>query len=155
MAIDELEHEVHRKFFKALLGGVLVDISNVVVSGKGRRYRQNWLARQASVENLTAMFRSRVERPLLEVAAHAARPESAFTMRRGDCRPLIETLPRADLTVFSPPYLNSFDYTDVYNVELWMLGYLQTSSSNRPLRQSTLLIAPQIATIDPSERGIR
>ena len=144
VAIEGLKHEVHRKFFKALLGGVLVDISNVVVSGKGRRYRQNWLARQANVETLTAMFRSRVERALLEVAAHAARPESAFTMRRGDCRPLIETLPRADLAVFSPPYPNSFDYTDVYNVELWMLGYLQTSSSNRTLRQSTLTSHVQI-----------
>jgi len=40
--------------------------------------------------------------------------------------------------VFSPPYPNSFDYTDVYNVELWMLGYLDGSDSNHLLRNSTL-----------------
>ncbi|MEW3673849.1 hypothetical protein QOZ77_32065, partial [Pseudomonas aeruginosa] len=50
----------------------------------------------------------------------------------------------ADLAVFSPPYPNSFDYTDVYNVELWVLGYLNDSADNRSLRQSTLASHVQI-----------
>jgi len=43
-----------------------------------------------------------------------------------------------DLAVFSPPYPNTFDYTDVYNVELWMLGYLENMAQNRALRLATL-----------------
>jgi hypothetical protein len=46
--------------------------------------------------------------------------------------------------VFSPPYPNSFDYTDVYNIELWMLGYINSSTENRQLRQSTLASHVQI-----------
>jgi len=33
-----------------------------------------------------------------------------------------------DAAIFSPPYPNSFDYTDVYNLELWVLGYLDDAS---------------------------
>jgi hypothetical protein len=47
--------------------------------------------------------------------------------------------------VFSPPYPNSFDYTDVYNVELWTLGYLSSRSDNTALRTATLCSHVQIA----------
>ena len=49
-----------------------------------------------------------------------------------------------DLAVFSPPYPNSFDYTDVYNIELWALGYLKSSKDNRDLREKTLRSHVQI-----------
>src|SRR5690606_15007669 len=42
-----------------------------------------------------------------------------------------------DICVFSPPYPNSFDYTDINNVELWMLGYLKSAAQNKKLRTST------------------
>jgi hypothetical protein len=54
------------------------------------------------------------------------------------------------LAVFSPPYPNSFDYTDVYNVELWMLGYLSSPKDNRELRVSTLCSHVQIARDFPA-----
>jgi hypothetical protein len=40
--------------------------------------------------------------------------------------------------LFSPPYPNSFDYTDIYNVELWGLGYLESNEDNRQLRDLTI-----------------
>ena len=50
----------------------------------------------------------------------------------------------ADVAIFSPPYPNSFDYTDVYNLELWMLGYLGSSGHNSALRQKTFRSHVQI-----------
>lgn len=144
VGIARLESETHRRFFLALLGGVVVDVSNVVVSGKGRRYRQNWQSRQATPDAVDKAFVTRVEKALVEVTAHAFRPTRAFTLLRGDSRQQLRHAPRVDLAVFSPPYPNSFDYTDVYNVELWMLGYLSNSASNRDLRQSTLTSHVQI-----------
>lgn len=47
--------------------------------------------------------------------------------------------------MFSPPYPNSFDYTDVYNVELWTLGYLSSRTDNTTLRTATLCSHVQIA----------
>lgn len=51
---------------------------------------------------------------------------------------------KQDLIVFSPPYPNSFDYTDIYNVELWALGYLNSASDNKLLRSNTLRSHVQI-----------
>jgi len=55
-----------------------------------------------------------------------------------------------DLVVFSPPYPNSFDYTDVYNLELWMLGYLQESIDNVNLRHATLTSHVQLRRLYPA-----
>lgn len=142
--IAKLDNALHRRFFLALLGGVVVEVSNVLVSGKGRRYRQNWVTRQASPDAVDKAFNARVETALIELTIHAFRPVRGYNLLRGDSRQQLRHAPRADLAVFSPPYPNSFDYTDVYNVELWMLGYLNDATSNRVLRQSTLTSHVQI-----------
>jgi hypothetical protein len=49
-----------------------------------------------------------------------------------------------DVCLFSPPYPNSFDYTDIYNVELWVLGYLKSKADNTKLRTSTMRSHVQI-----------
>ena len=49
------------------------------------------------------------------------------------------------LRCFSPPYPNSFDYTDIYNVELWTLGYLDSQYANSTLRNATLSSHVQIS----------
>jgi hypothetical protein len=51
----------------------------------------------------------------------------------------------SDVAIFSPPYPNSFDYSDVYNVELWMLGYLTDPAANRALRERTLSSHVQVS----------
>jgi hypothetical protein len=56
----------------------------------------------------------------------------------------VSGLDSVDLAVFSPPYPNSFDYTDVYNVELWTLGYLKSADESRSLREATIRSHVQI-----------
>jgi hypothetical protein len=63
---------------------------------------------------------------------------------RGDARELVKQPTAADVAIFSPPYPNSFDYTDVYNIELWALGYLRESAENTKLRNATLRSHVQI-----------
>lgn len=36
--------------------------------------------------------------------------------------------------IFSPPYANCFDYTEIYKVELWLGGFVQNYSDLKPLR---------------------
>ncbi len=73
---------------------------------------------------------------------------------RGDARQLVGGIEPLDLAVFSPPYPNSFDYTDVYNVELWTLGYLDSPAKNTALRKQTLRSHVQIYR-DMSSNGVR
>ncbi len=41
-----------------------------------------------------------------------------------------------DVVVTSPPYLNSRDYTDIYNPDMWLLGFISSYEEVRELRSS-------------------
>jgi DNA modification methylase len=142
-AISQVRNVEERRFFRVILGGVLVDVSNVVVSGKGRRYRRDWETRHEKGAS-TDLFIQRARLAIMDVHRFADRPRVRAYVRRGDAR-RVRLRRREDLVVFSPPYPNSFDYTDVYNVELWMLGYLQVRMDNVDLRRSTLSSHVQIS----------
>jgi hypothetical protein len=136
-ALREIRNADNRRLLRTLLGGVLVDASNVVVSGKGRRYRRGWEKRRRSAGELDEAFCQALERAIRDIVRYAERRERRYTVLRGDARTILKEVEPVDLVIFSPPYPNSFDYTDVYNVELWGLGYLDSGAANRKLREST------------------
>jgi hypothetical protein len=144
-AIDTLTNDRHRRLFRVLLGGILVEVSNVVVNGKGRRYRRGWERRNRDPRTVDDLFCDAAQRAIGEVHRFGRRVCSTYDVRRGDSRELLNKATSCELAVFSPPYPNSFDYTDVYNLELWVLGYLTDSRSNQALRQSTLCSHVQVA----------
>jgi hypothetical protein len=47
-----------------------------------------------------------------------------------------------DLIVTSPPYPNNIDYSEVYKLELWLMGFICSSSEFLTLRHSTLRSHP-------------
>lgn len=49
-----------------------------------------------------------------------------------------------DLILYSPPYLNNLDYSEVYKLELWLSGFVTTSTQFKELRQSTFRSHPSI-----------
>jgi hypothetical protein len=112
-------------------------VSNIVVSGKGRRYRRNWRERRRSPATVLKLFLERARTAAADVHQYRDRPNIETEVIHGDARDLTSDR-QHDIAIFSPPYPNSFDYTDVYNVELWMLGYLKGAEDNRSLRLSTL-----------------
>lgn len=137
-AIGRLKDPFHQSFFKAVLGGTLVGLSNVVVNGKGRRYRRGWSERvDPGSDGVDEAFLARTYRAASDIELFAMRRSCDWTVHCGDARTFKHSEP-IRLTVCSPPYPNSFDYTDVYNLELWMLGYLGERLGNRELRTSTL-----------------
>jgi hypothetical protein len=42
------------------------------------------------------------------------------------------------LAIFSPPYLNTFDYLEVYKMELWMLDFIRDHQHRMELREETI-----------------
>jgi hypothetical protein len=153
-AIDALSNPNHRRFFRIQLGGMLIHVSNVVVNGKGRRYRRSWDSRFVTTQEFDSLFCERSQQAIVEVHTHRYRKEQRYTLVRGDSRQATIEIGPIDGAIFSPPYPNSFDYTDVYNIELWMLGYLSGAPDNRVLRESTLCSHVQIKRdYPPSPRG--
>lgn len=137
-SIERTSNIEHRRLFRVLLGGILMECSNAVTSGKGRRYRSNWQQRRVPVDSVIRRFAEAAKDAIREIYRYRDRLTTSYELIRGDSRNALKRLHDIDLAVFSPPYPNSFDYTDVYNVELWMLGYLTAPDDNMRLRMSTL-----------------
>jgi hypothetical protein len=143
-AISAIEDPQVRRLFRVLLGSALIHVSNVVISGKGRRYRGARTQVQGSVQELDVRLDRGFRAIFSDIARYGRRPEPGYRLLRGDARALIRESESVDAILFSPPYPNSFDYTDIYNVELWALGYLSTPGENRSLREATLRSHVQI-----------
>jgi DNA modification methylase len=144
MAIEQVSDTVSRRLLSVLLASLSVSVSNAVVSGKGRRYRKIWKERPVDPDQVDRSFERLVLDAIRDLRRYDARRSRDFTLLRGDARKLVCGLPTQDLAIFSPPYPNSFDYTDVYNIELWMGGYLTAAADNRLLREETLRSHVQI-----------
>jgi DNA modification methylase len=144
LAIDAVEDAAHARLLRVLLGSTLVTLSNVVISGKGRRYRSGWERRHVSPTAVGQMFEAAFLNAVEDIVRFGRRPCKDYTLLRGDSRVALADAPSADFALFSPPYPNSFDYTDIYNLELWMLGYLKDTTDNRRLREATLRSHVQI-----------
>ena len=56
-SIDVIENSDIRRLFRVIIGGLLTDVSNVIVSGKGRRYRKNWQDNPTDGERAEALLR--------------------------------------------------------------------------------------------------
>lgn len=143
-SILTVKNAANRRLMTVLLGAIALSVSNVLVSGKGRRYRQGWANREAGSEDVDIAFSDAVIRAIYEIRRYEKRTSKRYSLIRGDARMLTPTDKAYDMAVFSPPYPNSFDYTDVYNVELWVCGYLRSGADNQALRLSTLRSHVQI-----------
>ena len=153
-AIDLVQDRDCRRLFRVVLASTAIPASNVVVSGKGRRYRQAWRERERDPGVVDELFSAGVLEALHDLRRFASRKCLDYVLLRGDARTLAADIGPHDLAVFSPPYPNSFDYTDVYNVELWALGYLCNGAANTRLRHATLRSHVQLLC-DYDSRGVR
>ncbi len=50
----------------------------------------------------------------------------------------------ADLSLFSPPYLNCIDYSEIYKLELWLMEHVVSAESFRSTRRGTLRSHPSV-----------
>jgi hypothetical protein len=143
-AIEAVADPGIRRLFRVALASSTVPASNVTVSGKGRRYRRGWERKPTSPDLVDRLFCESLTQALYDLRRYSARRCRDYHVLRGDARKLASSVGEHDLAVFSPPYPNSFDYTDVYNVELWSLGYLKGRADNTVLRNATLRSHVQI-----------
>lgn len=145
LEIDRVSETRHKRFLRIMLGSKLVEISNVTVNGKGRRYRGSWRKRSISGDDVFSAFEEACLAGLVDIEGFRRRSYPEYMVLRGDARKLVGQCSSVDFILTSPPYPNSFDYTDIYNLELWVLGYLKSRADNRVLRESTIRSHVQIA----------
>lgn len=123
--------------------GAAMDTANATKDGKCLRYKKDWSDLRLNDENFihALIHRGKIVREDLEATADCV-INAEITL--GDSR----TNPSAtnfDLCVTSPPYLNSFDYTDVYRPELFLGRFIDSMPKLRALRLATLRSHVQVA----------
>jgi hypothetical protein len=143
-AIAQVESSQNKVLLNVVLGSTLIAVSNVIVNGKGRKYRHGWETRQKTAADVELAFRGSFFEVFSDICHYASRALRDFILIRGDSRTVIDLSDKVDFAVLSPPYPNSFDYTDIYNLELWMLGYIKSKPDNVRLRTETLRSHVQI-----------
>lgn len=122
----------------ALLGAAM-DACNAVRDGKCLRYRSDWKDRGFDANT----FRDCFEQRATQIAEDIAKPLPIHPPGKvllGDSRSVLPDKigEKFDLCVTSPPYLNSFDYTDIYRPELFLGRFVTTMKELRDLRFRTV-----------------
>ena len=125
-----------------------LECANFRRDGKALRYHDALIQRQFGREELETFFSRRVT-DVLEDIRSCKLPKRSSHIEVTDSR---QRLPKHfkgfKLCVTSPPYLNSFDYTDVYRPELFLGGFVQSAPDLTALRLKTIRSHVQ-ATWDP------
>jgi hypothetical protein len=100
-----------------------------------------WLAMSEDLRTLAPMRpRARARR---DVHLRGDARDLANVDRRGHRQhPLADA--SVGLCAYSPPYLNCIDYTEVYKLELWLLGFVTDQEHFREVRLGTLRSHPSI-----------
>jgi DNA modification methylase len=146
-AIVRIESILVRDLLLLALMSSIEDVANARKDGKCWRYKQNWQKLTFDGVALDNSFAAQVIR-FVEDVALCPTLEGHAIITRADARRFKgyhNGTPFYDGVLTSPPYLNSFDYTDIYRPELLLLKEARNSKELQELRFSTLRSHVQIA----------
>lgn len=123
---------------KICLGAIIEPVSKLRRDGRALRY-----VKDKQSLNPVAEFLCRAEQIQEDLPTVPIPIEGSIVL--GDGRTLT-TLPDElfDLVLFSPPYPNNIDYTEVYKLEAWLLEYITDTTSFMEQRLKTLHSHPSI-----------
>lgn len=128
----------YRALLKLALLGAAMDSCNAQRDGKCLRYPKDWSKHQSTATTLQARFESRL-RIMAEDLSSAPLKDVRTSVLEGDARQLVSRLTdKFRLCVTSPPYLNSFDYSDVYRPELFLGGFVDSNKHLMTIRLKTI-----------------
>lgn len=132
-AISDTNDDALRRFLHVGLGCILERCSRARKDGNGIRYPKN-----KECGNVLTLLDEQYSMMIDDVkligntstntAAILGDSRSPGTFDGLDC----------NVAIFSPPYSNCFDYTEVYKIELWMLDYVKEYADLKDIRSNSL-----------------
>jgi DNA modification methylase len=129
--------ESKRKIFQLSLIGAAMDNCNAVKDGKCLKYRSNWQNRNFSIDSFLKSLEERLIKNVEDLQNSIITQKARII--NDDARQVIKDIPNEyKLCITSPPYLNSFDYTDIYRAELFLGKFVNTQQELKKLRFKTI-----------------
>lgn len=129
-----------RRLALLALGAVVEPSSRLRRDGRALRYEVG-KSLTLPVDRFEAMVR------IIADDLMAAGRRGRVSIRAGDGRNPAAHLPYGrvfDLAIFSPPYINNIDYTEIYKLETWLLGFVKTRQEFRAQRRLTMRSHPSV-----------
>jgi hypothetical protein len=128
-----------KKIINLSLISAIMENCNAIKDGKCLRYRPTWknkrLTKEDFIQSLTDKSRAIID----DIVSHPTLTEANII--QGDVRKVISSnrqISNFKLCITSPPYLNTFDYTDIYRPELFLGKFIHNSQELYDLRLKTV-----------------
>jgi DNA modification methylase len=137
------------KLLRLALLGAAMDTCNAVRDGKCLRYKKTWEDDDFDAKDFTQALETRVLTICEDLQTTPLQNPGARILLN-DVRG-IDVLRPFQVCITSPPYLNSFDYTDVYRPELFLGRFVRTMRQLGALRQRTVRSHVQASWKLPTE----
>ena len=142
-----------QKLIQLCLIGAVMDVANATKDGKCLRYRSDWKSQNFGKKDFINAFNRRIDIIIKDLEDCPIETKDVFVSMLDSRRMQSSNLrdKKFKLCVMSPPYLNSFDYTDVYRPELFLGKFINSGQELRELRQKTLRSHVQAKWVDPEQ----
>ncbi len=126
--------------FKLAAMRAVMNLCNAKKDGKCLRYLKEWQFLNYGDNDFFEQFTNITTRMLNDVKIAPIDRQRKITVVAGDSRSKLATIEErsCDLLVTSPPYLNSFDYSDIYRPELFLGGFVDSNEELRDIRLKTV-----------------
>ena len=140
-----------KRLLRLALIGAAIDCGNFVRDGKALRYRQALLDCEYDEGALDEALVGRVELMVEDLVESSGSIRKIGRVRSGDSRTLLSANQPIsyELCITSPPYLNSFDYSDIYRPELFLGRFVSTTDELRQIRLTTVRSHVQASWFKP------
>ncbi|MBR6091452.1 MAG: hypothetical protein IKQ09_01370 [Bacteroidales bacterium] len=126
-----------RKLIQLSLIGAAMDNCNASKDGKCLKYRKDWISRGFNSVTYVKSLEKRLINCKEDLISTSIKNKAKII--NADSREEIKKLPKQyKLCVTSPPYLNSFDYTDIYRPELFLGKFISSNQELKELRFKTI-----------------
>ena len=141
----------YKRLLRLALIGAAMDCGNFVRDGKALRYRQRLLDCEYDETSLCEALVARVAEMAEDLGESSGSLRRVGRVRTGDSRTLLATNKSVSfgLCITSPPYLNSFDYSDIYRPELFLGKFVSTTQELRQIRLATVRSHVQTSWFKP------
>jgi hypothetical protein len=137
-ATKGIPYEAAKVYRLALISATMLN-ANVTRDGKCLRYKKNWEELCYSKNNLLNDFENKCK-IISEDLKDSKISSNKAKIINGDVRKILHEseIDKFKLCITSPPYLNSFDYSDIYRPELFLSKYVFNNNDLGKLRLNTL-----------------
>jgi DNA modification methylase len=127
-----------RRLYKLNLISSAMNNSNAVKDGKCLRYKKDWKQANYNRETYEKDFINGFDIIKEDIEKHKINKKGNLVV--GDVREKISHYYRKKfkLCVTSPPYLNSFDYSDIYRPELFLAKFVHNNIELNKIRLKTI-----------------